>query len=211
MKKNQTETGRMPKTKVNWDEIKNRANTLQESLNQKNILLPEEKRSVLKARAQALAVKKKDETGQKECIEIVVFGLASETYGIENSFIREVYPLKDYTTLPGTPPFVLGIMNVRGQIVSVINLKKLFNLPEKGLGELNKVIIIHNERMEFGILADIILGSQSLSINAIQTSLPNISCIGSEYLKGITNEHLIILDARKILEDEKIIVNQIVK
>lgn len=198
----------MQKTKVNWDEIKDRVNAMQGSIDQENTLSVEEKRSVLKARTQALAVEKKDETSRSGFIDVVVFGLASETYAIESSFIREVYPLNDFTTLPGTPSFVFGIINVRGQILSVIDLKKFFNLPEKGLGELNKVIIIHNERLEFGILADIIHGTQQVSIESIQTSLPNISGIGSEYLKGITAEHLIIIDTKKILEDERIIINQ---
>ncbi|MFA6401952.1 MAG: chemotaxis protein CheW [Salinivirgaceae bacterium] len=99
----------MQNTKINWDEVKSRVNTLQESFNLKTIL-PEEKRSILKARAQALSVEKNDETDEKECIEIVVFGLATETYGIESKFIREVYPLRDFTVLPGTPSFVLGIV-----------------------------------------------------------------------------------------------------
>jgi purine-binding chemotaxis protein CheW len=169
---------------------------------------PEEKRAVLKARAQALALEKEDKTVKQELIEIIEFRLASEIYGIETAYVREVYPLKDYTILPGVPAFVLGIINVRGQIISVIDLKKFFNLPEKGLGELNKVIIIQNEKMEFGILADIIQGTHSVQLDAIRISLPNIGSVGSEYLKGVTKEHLIILDAKKILEDEKIIVNQ---
>jgi purine-binding chemotaxis protein CheW len=198
----------MQKTKVNWDEIKRKVTLLQEALTQKVTMPPEEKRSILKTRAQTLALEKKDETVQKEFIEIIGFSLAPETYGIETAFVREVYPLKNYSILPGVPAFVLGIINVRGQIVSVIDLKKFFNLPEKGLGQLNKVIIIRNERMEFGILADVIHGTHSISPESIQTSLPIISGIGSEYLKGVTGEHLIILDAKKILEDEKMIVNQ---
>ncbi|MDP2337063.1 MAG: chemotaxis protein CheW [Bacteroidota bacterium] len=198
----------MQKTKVDWNEIKRRVNSLQESLDLKIILPPEEKRTLLKARAQALAVEKKDETAQKESVEIVVFSLASETYGIGSTFIREVYPLKDFTILPGTPAFVLGIVNVRGQIISVIDLKKFFNLPEKGLGELNKVIIIRNERMEFGILADIIHGTRSISIEEIQTPPVSTGGIGAGYLKGVTNDHIIILDAERILEDEHIIINQ---
>jgi len=208
MKKNQIEPKQMRNTKVDWDEIKSRVYSLQESLNQKTILPPEEKRSVLKTRAKALAVGKKDESALKEFIEILEFKLASETYGIETAFVREVYPLKDLTTMPGTPSFVLGIVNVRGQIISVINLKKFFNLPEKGLGELNKVIIIRNELMEFGILADIIVGTRSVSLDAIQSSPVSTSEIGAEYLKGVTNDHTIILDATKILEDEKIIIHQ---
>jgi len=197
----------MQKTKVDWDEIKSRVNTLQESLDRKIFLPPEEKRTLLKARALALAVETKDETAQKESLEIVLFSLASETYGIGSTFIREVYPLKDYTTLPGTPAFLLGIVNVRGQIISVIDLKKFFDLPEKGLGELNKVIIIRNERMEFGILADIIHGTRSISIEEIQTPPVSTGGIGAGYLKGVTNDHIIILDAEKILEDEHIIIH----
>jgi purine-binding chemotaxis protein CheW len=179
-----------------------------EDQSQKNIISPEKKRAILKARAQALALEKKEEAVNREFVEIITFGLASETYGIETAYVREVYPLKDYTILPGMPAFVLGIVNIRGQIVSVIDLKRFFNLPEKGLGELNKAIIIRNDRMEFGILADAIYSTRLISPDTIQTSLSNKSSIGSEYLKGITGEHLIILDAKKILEDERIIVNQ---
>jgi purine-binding chemotaxis protein CheW len=197
MKKKQVKTGKMPKTKMIF---------LQEPHSQKEIIPVEKKRDILKARAQALALKKKDEPAKQDLIEIVEFSLAFEKYGIETDYVREVYPLKDYTVLPGLPNFVLGIINVRGQIISVIDLKKFFNLPEKGLGELNKVIIIKNERMKFGILADIIHGTRLVPFDTIRASLLNISDIGSEYLKGITKEHLIILDTKKILEDEKIII-----
>lgn len=202
------EPEQMQKTKVDWNEIKCRVNSQQESLDWKNILPPEEKHTLLKARAQALAVETKDEAAQNEFIEIVVFRLASETYGIESTFIREVYPLKDFTILPGTPSFVLGIVNVRGQIISVIDLKKFFNLPEKGLGELNKVIIVRNKEVEFGILADTIQGTRSISIEEVQTLPVSTSGIGAGYLRGVSNDHIIILDVEKVLEDEKIIVNQ---
>jgi len=208
MKKAQTELEQTNKTKVDWSEINSKVNSLHESLNQKIILPAEKKRSVLKSRAKVLAVEKTDESVLNKFIEILEFRLASETYGIETAFIREVYPLKDLTTLPGTPPFVLGIVNVRGQIISVIDLKIFFNLPEKGLGELNKVIIIRNERMEFGILADIINGIRSVSLDAVQSSPVSKSEIGADYLKGVINDHTIILDADKILKDEKIIIHQ---
>lgn len=208
MKKNKIEHKQILKPKADLVEVKDGLNSLQEALNQKIILPAEEVYSILKARAQALAFKKEDETVQNKFVEIVMFKLASETYGIENTFIREVYPLKDFTILTGIPSFVLGIVNVRGQIISVIDLKKFFNLPERGLGELNKVIIIRNNKMEFGILADIIHGTRSISLEKIQTPPVETGGIGAGYLKGITNDHIIILDAAKILEDERIIVHQ---
>jgi purine-binding chemotaxis protein CheW len=164
------------------------------------------KLSILKNRARALAKEPEKADANLQFLEIIEFRLASETYGVESKYIREIYPLKDLTPLPGTPSFVLGLANVRGQILSVIDLKKFFNLPEKGLGELNKIIIVRNETMEFGILADAIIGARRIMPGDIQESPPTIPGIGAEYLKGITKERLAVLDMEKILNDEKIIV-----
>jgi purine-binding chemotaxis protein CheW len=208
MKLNQITPGQKQSTKIDWEEIKSKVTSLQKVIEQKDFLLPEEKRSLFKKRAQALALRENDKTVQQECIEIIVFRLAYETYGIETAFVREVYPLKDITTLPGTPSFVIGIINVRGHIVSVVDLKKFFNLPEKGLGELNKVIIMYNERMEFGVLADIVEGTQSVALKEIMAAPQSAVGIGKKYLKGVTKEHIVLLEAESILNDEKIIVNE---
>jgi len=198
----------MQKTEINWNKIKSSVNSLQESLNEKINLSRGEKHALLKKRAQALAIEKKVETDKKNLIEIVVFRLAAELYGIESKFIREVYPLKDYTVLPGAPTFVLGIMNMRGQIIPVVDLKKFFHLPEKGLGELNKIILLQNETMEFGVLADAVEGTTSVTLEDILSAPPSVNGIGEKYLKGITKDHMILLDAESILNDEKIIVNE---
>ena len=110
--------------------------------------------------------------------------------------------------MPGTPSFLLGIINVRGQILSVVDLKKIFALPERGLGQLNKVIILRDERMEFGILADEILGTRAIARETIQPPPPTVAGAGAEYLLGVTGERVIILDAKKILHYEKLLVHQ---
>ena len=163
-------------------------------------------RTVLRERARALAREPKPTGAAQESIDVIEFRLASETYAIETAFVREVHPMKDFTPVPGTPPFVLGIINLRGQILSVIDLKKFLNLEDKGLGELNKVIIIRNDRMEFGILADVILGTHPIPRTAIQPPLPTVTGIGAEYLRGVTGERVVILDAGRILADEHIVV-----
>jgi len=165
-------------------------------------------RATLKKRARLLARAPQQVDAAQEFLEIVEFCLAFETYGVESAFVREIYPLKEFTPLPGVPPFVLGIANVRGQILSIIDLKIFFDLPKIGLGQLNKLIILHSKHMEFGILADDILGAYSIALDAIQASPPTISGIGADYLRGVTSERVILLDAEKILGDEKIIVDQ---
>ena len=208
MKTNKDEPGEQQREIIDWSGIHRRMETSREALERGAAQSPEEKRSILKSRARDLAREPEKAAAGRGFIEIIEFRLAYENYGIESSFVREVYPLADFTPLPGTPSFVLGIINVRGQILSVVDLKKFFNLPEKGLGELDKVIIIRNDRMEFGILADVILGARSISIDKIQPAPPTVTGIGSEYLKGVCEERLIILDAEKILDDENIIVHQ---
>jgi purine-binding chemotaxis protein CheW len=193
---------------IDWSEIHKRVETVREALEQSASPSPQEIRTILKARARALAREPAQVASLQKVLNIIKFHLGTETYGIESAFVREVYPLKDYTPLPGVPPFVLGILNVRGQILSIIDLKKCFGMPEKGLGQLNKLIILHSEQMEFGILADEILGTASIVLNSIQAAPPTVSGMGAEYLHGITAEGVIILDAEKILSDEKIVVHQ---
>lgn len=169
---------------------------------------PPEKEKILKARATALAQQQEEKDANDEYLEVVEFLLSHEKYGIESSYVREVYLLKELTPLPCTPQFVSGIINVRGQILSVIDIRKFFELPEKGLTDLNRVIIIHNNKIEFGILADVVLGARSIPFRGIQPSLPTLTGIRAEYLRGITSERLVILDAEKILSDRKLIVHE---
>jgi purine-binding chemotaxis protein CheW len=169
--------------------------------------MKKEIRTKLKNRAIALAKEPEQKRTASAIIEIISFTLGAETYGIESAFVREVCQMRDFTTLPGVPLYILGIINVRGQILPVVNLKKFFTLPEKGLGELNKVIILRCDQMEFGILADVVHGTQSIELEDILVVPPTVSGIGEEYLKGITKENLIIINAEKLLTDKSIVVN----
>jgi purine-binding chemotaxis protein CheW len=168
----------------------------------------EEKKKILKARAQELG--RDGENGKTigESIEIVEFMLAYEKYGIESSYVREIHALKELTPVPCTPPFVLGIINVRGQIVSVIDMKKFFDLPERGLTDLNKVIIVHDDTMEFGILADSILGVRTISTEEIQPPLPTLTGIQAAYLRGVTKEPTVVLDGAKMLSSRNLRVHE---
>lgn len=163
---------------------------------------------ILKARAKALAREPAKTHADDQTVEIVEFVLAYEKYVIEAQYVREVYPLENLTPLPCTPAFVLGVVNVRGEILSVIDLKKFFDLPEKGLTDLNKVIVLQSEGMIFGILADAVLDVRRISLTEIQPSLPTLIGVRDRYLRGITPERAVFLDVEKLLTDEQIIVHE---
>src|SRR5687768_2140813 len=88
-------------------------------------------KQILRARAQALARPARHVPLAEASLEVLEFRLAQERYALETRYVREVYPLKDLTRLPCTPPFVLGIVNVRGRITPVIDIKKFFDLPDE--------------------------------------------------------------------------------
>lgn len=169
---------------------------------------PEQKRKILKKRAKRLAQPLNREDLQERGLEVIVFMLADEKYAIQVRQVREVFPLKDLTRLPCTPSFVLGIINVRGQVISVVDVREFFDLPKKDVTELSKVLIIKNHDLEFGIIADEIVGEQKIPLNQIRSDMPALRGVREEYVRGVTNEPVIILDAERLLSDDRIIVHQ---
>lgn len=167
-----------------------------------------EKQRILKIRAKSLAQRLEERAEPEERLEVLEFSLAYERYALETSLVREVHPLRELTPLPCTPPFILGIINLRGQILAVIDLKRFFNLPEKGLSDLNKVIVLRRGRLEVGILADTVAGVRLVPVPEMQAQLPTLEGLSPDYLKGVTSEALIILDAEKILADPRLIVHE---
>ena len=103
-------------------------------------------REILRARARALARPRERAAVAEASLELLEFRLAQESYALETRHVREVYPLRDLTPLPCTPPFVLGIVNVRGRITPVIDIKKFFDLPDKGLTDLHRIILVPRQR-----------------------------------------------------------------
>ena len=193
---------------INWAEVHRRLDAAQAAIEQGWVPTPEEKKKILRARAQALARELQRSEEAEGYLEVVEFLLAQERYGIESCHVREVYPLRELTRLPCTPPFVLGIISLRGQILPVIDIKKFFDLPEKGLTDLNKVIVVRTDEIVLGILADLIVGLRSISLADLQPSLPTLTGIRAEYLRGVTRDRLAVLDVRKILSDQNIFVHE---
>ena len=208
MNKDQSPARQPPGVPIDWSQVHQQVEETRQTLANGAVSTQLESRAILKARAQALAREPQQAAAAQDCLELVEFRLATETYGLKSKYVREIYPLKEFTSLPGVPPFVLGIVYMRGQILSVLDLKKFFDLPEKGLGQLNKLIILHSQQMEFGVLADDIVGTRSIPLETIQAAPLTVSGIGAEYLRGVTSGRVIILNALKILEDEKIVVHQ---
>lgn len=154
----------------------------------------EDRRRVLQERARALARGNRAPAATPS-LAVVEFELARERYAIESQHVREVLPLRELTPVPGAPAFIRGIIHLRGRMHAVLDLRMAFELPVRGLTDLNKVLIVHGAGIEVGILADAIAGMRLIPLEAIQPDLPTLTGIRREFLRGVTADGLIVLDA----------------
>jgi purine-binding chemotaxis protein CheW len=165
-------------------------------------------KEILRARARALAAKPEPPSTARGLLDLLEFRLADERYAVESRFVQEVCPLRELTPLPCTPAFIAGIVNVRGRILPVLDLKKFFDLPEKGLTDLHQIILVRGRDFELGLLADVIVGARLVSADVLQPSLPTLTGIRADYLRGVTANRLVVLDLSRILDDPRIIVDE---
>jgi len=158
-------------------------------------------KELLKYRAKNLA--KQDDTlnpAELYTREILGFMLSGEQYAIETKFVTEALSIHELTPVPGTPAYLNGIMNVRGRIVPVINLKKFFNLKEEGITASTKAIILRDEFYEVAVLTDAILPTSVTAESSIKPVPSNIHGIGAEHLLGVTHDAVIIIDGKSFIK-----------
>ena len=137
--------------------------------------------------------------------EAVILGvkLGAEDYGIDTAEVREIIRMREITPLPRQPPYVEGVMNVRGAIIPVVNLKKRFGLQESG-SKHPHIVIVESAKGLVGMLVDSV--TEVIRVPARQiTSAPQVTKgIDGEYVHGICSlgEKLVIyLDLEKLLEE----------
>lgn len=193
---------------INWEAIHERLQANKELIERGGTHDAASTRKILKERAAELAKEPSSADCQKDAVIVIEFILANEKYAFELSFIQEIYPLKNLTKIPCTPNYVIGIINVRGQMISVVDLKPLFELSGQKITKAHKAILLHHENMNFGVLADEIIGTRKIKISEIQESLPTLNGVRDAYLKGVTTEGVAVLDARRLLSDGSIVVHE---
>ncbi|MBA4142978.1 MAG: purine-binding chemotaxis protein CheW [Nitrosospira sp.] len=196
------------KKPINFHEVEQRLEAAHAAVERVWTPSADETHRILQTRARALAQEPTSLEAVEESIEVLEFILACESYAVETQYVRQVASLENLTPLPCTPAFVLGIVNLRGAMLSVIDLKNFFELPVKGLTDLNKIIVLQSGKILIGIVADSIAGVRNILAAEIQPSLPTLTGIRKDYLKGITPERMTLLDAGKLLSAENIVIQE---
>lgn len=153
-----------------------------------------------------------DNVTANEELQLVIFRLAKEEYGLPITKVQEINRLVPITKLPQTPSFMEGIINLRGRIIPVIDLRKRFQLPADGQSDENRIIIVEVNGQTVGIIVDAVTEVVRLAGGSIEPPPPTF-ILDAQYIHGVgklDERLLILLDIDKILtSQEEIVLKQI--
>ncbi len=141
-----------------------------------------------------------------EVLQWVTFKLEMETYGINVMQVQEVLRYSEIAPVPGAPSYVLGIINLRGNVVTVIDTRSRFGLESNEITDNTRVVIIEAEKQVIGILVDSVAEVVYLKASEIDVA-PNVGNDESaKFIQGVSNrdgELLILVDLDQLLSDEE--------
>jgi len=191
---------------IDWETVHRRLAQLETALDRGGRRSPRDMRAVLHARARVLARPIEFRSDDGDRIEFLEFAVAGERYGIETTHVRDVAVLTGLTRVPGAPAFVGGIATVRGQILSVLDLARLFELPPAAGAAAGRLVVLEAPDLPVGILATAIVGVRGVPRAEIEAALPTLAGGRASYLRGVDRTGTALLDAPALLAARDLVV-----
>ncbi len=156
-----------------------------------------------------IQMESKNEKDTDKEIQLVVFKIDTEEFGVEIRTVQEIIRMANITEIPRAPPYVKGIINLRGQIIVVISLNAIMGMQSKELDANSRIIVSDIDGTVMGFIVDSVSEVIRLPLKSIETTPTMITDrIKTEYFKGVgkvDNRMLIILNLDKMLNGEELI------
>lgn len=165
---------------------------------------------ILQQRTRALAAIPPQEE-KSEAVEAVVFDLGESRYAIDVRHVSGIFALEGLTPTPCTPDFVVGIINLRGRILSVIDLQRFLGLEPTPLGDRAQVIAVNAAGLEAGILASKVHAVRPISLGDLKPAPATSTPLAVEFTRGVTPDLTVFLELDKLFGDERMIVREEVR
>ncbi len=152
-------------------------------------------------------MQEEDTLNNEPVSEWVTFFLEDEKYGVNVLLVREVLKNTEIAPVPGAPDYVLGIINLRGNVVTVVDTRKRLGLGEKETDESTRIVVIEMDEQVLGIVVDSVAQVADLRESEIEYA-PNVgNDESSKYIHGVSNQNdelLILLDMEKMFSHEEL-------
>ena len=144
-----------------------------------------------------------------EEIKVIVFALAHEEYGVEVDRVQTIERMLPMTRVPKTPPFVKGVINLRGVVVPVIDLRGRFGLPESEYTDDTRIVIVSVKDMEVGMIVDLANDVIDVDSDRIENPPDIVGGVKAKYLRGVAKvgeeRLLILLNLEEVLNKQEIV------
>lgn len=144
---------------------------------------------------------------ETEQVPLVFLGFTKnwERYGIPIADVLEVQALEQFTVVPQTPPFLRGVVHWRGAILSLLDLSRLFEIPETGLADLHFYLVVEAAGRRVGVVAREIEEVYSVPHSRISTAPPRPATLPAEWVLGVHDNQRLILNMASILQDVRLV------
>jgi len=147
-----------------------------------------------------------EEAKAAEEMQLVVFSLGREEFAVEVTQVREIMRMEEITRMPKSPHFVEGIINLRGQIIAVVELAKRLNLEAGERDSDTRIIVVEAEDIKVGMIVDSVSEVLRVDAEEVEPSPTLATDISSAFLQGVVkkdNRLIILLDLTKVLSLEE--------
>ena len=137
-----------------------------------------------------------------DLLQLTTFSISGEEFGVDILKVQEIIRMMDITKVPNAPYFVEGVINLRGRVIPIIDLRRRFKLPAKAADKDTRIIVIEIGSTTMGFIVDSVSEVLRIPANTVEPPPPVIAGINSEYIKGVgklENKLLILLELDKLL------------
>lgn len=144
--------------------------------------------------------------GRDEVLQLVTFYLAEEEFGVNIHDLQEIIRMMTITRVPKAPPFVEGVINLRGQVIPIIDLRKRIGMAPRGYDKATRIIVVQLDRKTVGFVVDAVGEVRRIPSRVVEPPPPMVAGIESDYIQGVGklgDVLLILLDLNRLLSEEE--------
>jgi purine-binding chemotaxis protein CheW len=145
--------------------------------------------------------------GDGAATPVIAFGLGGERYAIEAAAVREVIRPPRLARLPGAPAFAAGVVNLRGEIVTVLDLRPFLGVPAASPSESTRLVVLGGDVPELALVADAVEGLAEADLARLAPAPESAARARPEYVRGVTASGVAVLDGAAILRDPRLVVD----
>jgi purine-binding chemotaxis protein CheW len=194
--------------KLDWESVRERLGRASEALTFSERDSEQHDAITMQARIRNLARVPQERIQDNDQLEVLTFQLGGESYALEAKYVHEIMAVPELALVPGTSDFLVGVINLRGEVLAIFDLHRLFGLPIRETRQTSRLIVLGETNPQFGFIADAVEQVMRLEISALTSGIASSGIAADNIVQGLSTNALIMLDGRALLMDGRLMVDQ---